>query len=150
MSDDTTRLLNDNRRARFEYTLSDALEAGLVLVGSEVKSLRVSGNVNLSDAFVDLRPDGAWLLQSYIAPYEQANRENRDPRRARKLLLHANQITKLRKATREKGVTVIPTKLYFKGSRVKLEIAVARGKKQYDKRQSIKERDVERQLRRIR
>ena len=150
MAGDTIRMLNDNRRAKFEYTLTDELEAGLVLLGSEVKSLRVSGNVNLSDAFVDLRPDGAWLLQSYIATYEQANRENHETRRPRKLLLHSKQIAKLRKSTREKGITIIPTKLYFKGNRVKLEIAIAKGKKQYDKRQSIKERDVKRQLRRIR
>ncbi|MCA9567235.1 MAG: SsrA-binding protein SmpB [Myxococcales bacterium] len=144
------KLLHENRKARHDYTLSDAIEAGLVLVGSEVKSLRVSGNINLTDAYVDIRPDGAWLLGSYIAPYEEANRENHDPRRPRKLLLHSNQIEKLAKATRERGVTLIPIKLYFKGNRVKIEIAVARGKKQYDKREALKARDVEKQLRRIR
>lgn len=150
MAKDTIRQLHENRKARHEYTLTDTLEAGMVLLGSEVKSLRVSGNVNFADAYVDLRPDGAWLLSAYIAPYEQANRENHDPRRPRKLLLHKREIEKLRKATRERGVTLIPIKLYFKGSRVKVELAVAKGKKQYDKRQALKAKDVEKQLRRIR
>lgn len=139
-----------NRRAKFEYHLSAELEAGVALLGSEVKSLRTDGNSNLQDAWVELRPDGAWLLGAYIAPYGHANRENHEPRRPRKLLLHAREIEKLRKATRERGITVIPTKMYFKGSRVKLEIAVAKGKKLHDKRESIKEKDVEKQLRRIR
>jgi SsrA-binding protein len=150
VSDQTIRVLHENRKARHDYTLSDAVEAGMVLVGSEVKSLRVSGNVNFADAFVDIRRDGAWLLHAYIAPYEQANRENHDPRRARKLLLHRREIEKLAKATRERGVTLIPTKLYFKGSKVKVELSVARGKKQYDKREALKKRDIEKQLRRIR
>lgn len=150
MANETIRLLHDNRKARHDYTLSDAIEAGMVLLGSEVKSLRVSGNVNFADAFVDMRHDGPWLLHSYIAPYEQANRENHEPRRMRKLLLHSREIAKLRKATRERGVTLIPTKLYFKGSKVKIELSIARGKKQYDKRHALKERDVEKQLRRVR
>jgi SsrA-binding protein len=139
-----------NRRARFEYTLSDELEAGVALLGSEVKSLRTDGSGNLQDAWVELRPDGAWLVGAYIAPYDHANRENHEPRRPRKLLMHAHQIEKLRKATRERGVTVIPLRMYFKGSRVKVEIAVAKGKKLHDKRESIKTRDVEKQLRRAR
>lgn len=147
---DAIKNLIVNRRAKFEYHLSDELEAGIALLGSEVKSLRTDGNSNLQDAWVELRPDGAWLVGAYIAPYGHANRENHEPRRARKLLLHANQIEKLRKATRERGVTVIPLKLYFKGSRVKVEIAIARGKKLHDKRHAIKERDVEKQLRQVR
>lgn len=138
-----------HRKAKHDYLLSDTVEAGIVLLGSEVKSLRTDGNASLTEAWVELRPDSAWLLDSYIAPYDHANRENHEPRRARKLLLHSKEVEKLRKLTREKGVTLIPTKLYFKGSLVKIEIAVARGKKQYDKRHALKERDVEKQLRRV-
>lgn len=150
MPGDTIKNLIVNRRARFEYELTDELEAGLALLGSEVKSLRTDGSSNLQDAWVELRPDGAWLVGAYIAPYDHANRENHEPRRPRKLLLHAHQIEKLRKATRERGITVIPLRLYFKGSRVKVEIAVAKGKKLHDKRESIKQRDVEKQIRRAR
>lgn len=149
MSDLPIRLLVENRRAKFGYTLTDTYEAGIVLRGSEVKSLRSSGTSNLQDAFVEIRDDGAWLLSCYIAPYDKANRENHEPRRMRQLLLHKRELAKLRKATRERGMTIIPTKLYFKGSHVKVEISVAQGKKQYDKRQSIKERDIKKQLRRI-
>lgn len=147
---EAVRTLIVNRRAKFEYHLSDELEAGLALLGTEVKSLRTDGSANLQDAWVELKPDGAWLQGAYIAPYAHGNRENHEPRRPRKLLLHAKQIEKLRKATRERGVTVIPTRMYFRGSRVKLEIAIARGKKLHDKRESIKSRDIEKQLRRIR
>lgn len=147
---DDIRLLHENRKAKHDYTLTDLVEAGVVLLGSEVKSLRVGGNVNFNDAYVDMRPDGAYLLGSWIATYEQANRENHDPRRPRKLLLHRRQIEKLTKATRERGVTLIPVRMYFKGSRVKIELAVARGKKQYDKRQALKAKDVAKQLRRVR
>ncbi|MCB9679458.1 MAG: SsrA-binding protein SmpB [Alphaproteobacteria bacterium] len=139
-----------NRKAKHEYILTDSFEAGMVLLGSEVKSLRTDGSANLSDAYVELRPDGAYLLGFYIAPYDHANRENHEPRRPRKLLLHQHELSKLRKATRERGMTIIPTHVYFKGSRVKVEIALAKGKKLHDKRQSIKERDIEKQLRRIR
>lgn len=142
------KLLAQNRKAKHDYLLSNELEAGLVLLGSEVKSLRTDGNVSLREAYVDLRRDGAWLLDAWIAPYDHANRENHEPRRPRKLLVHAHQIEKLRKAARERGVTVIPLRLYFKGSRVKVEIAVAKGKKQYDKRHALKAKDQAKQLRR--
>ncbi len=143
------RTLHENRKARHDYVLSDRVEAGLVLLGTEVKSLRVGGSVNFQDAYVEIRPDGAWLIGSWIAPYEQGNRENHDPRRPRKLLLHRSELRKLAKVTRERGITLIPLRLYFKGSRVKVELAVAKGKKLYDKRQALKKRDVEKQLRRI-
>ena len=144
-----TRVLATHRRAKFEYHLSDQVEAGLVLTGSEVKSLRSDSSANLTDGWVEFRPDGAWLCDIWINPYEQANRFNHEPRRPRKLLLKQNEIDKLRKGSRERGVTVIPLKLYFKGSRVKVEIALARGKKLHDKRQSLKERDIKKQLRRV-
>ncbi|MEZ4322784.1 MAG: SsrA-binding protein SmpB [Myxococcota bacterium] len=147
---DVIKSLVVNRKAKHEYTLTDRFEAGMVLTGSEVKSLRTDGSANLMDAYVELRDDGAWLLSFYIAPYDHANRENHEPRRARQLLLHKQEISKLRKVTRERGMTVIPTHVYFKGSRVKVEIAVAQGKKLHDKRHAIKERDIEKQLRRIR
>lgn len=148
MERDREKLLASNRKAKHDYHLSEEVEAGLVLLGTEVKALRTDGNISLREAYVDLRRDGAWLLDAWIAPYDHANRENHEPRRPRKLLLHSHQIEKLRKASRERGVTVVPLRLYFKGSRVKVEIAVARGKKQHDKRQAIKERDTKKQLRR--
>jgi SsrA-binding protein len=146
---DAIRDLVTNRKAKHEYTLSDTFEAGISLLGSEVKSLRSDGSANLVDAFVELRPQGAFLLGFYIAPYSHATHEQHDPRRPRQLLLHKHELSKLSKLTKQRGMTIIPTRVYFRGSRVKVEIAAAKGKKQYDKRQSIKKRDIEKQLRRI-
>lgn len=140
-----TRSLVENRRARHDYELTDRFEAGISLLGSEVKSLR-AGHGNLREAFVRLRDDGAWLMQCHISPYEQANINNHEPTRPRRLLLHAHELSKLRKATAEKGMTLVPTKLYLKGSKIKLEIAIGRGKKSHDKRHSLKERDARREM----
>lgn len=141
MKTEAQKTLVDNRRARHDYELGDRYEAGIALVGSEVKSLR-AGKGNLQEAFVMLRSDGAWLVGCHISPYEQANLFNHDPTRKRQLLLHHHELAKLRKATGEKGMTLVPTRIYLKGSRVKLEVAVGRGRKHHDKREAIKERDA--------
>lgn len=147
MKGDGTRLLVDNRKARHDYTLTDTFEAGISLLGSEVKSLR-AGNANLREAFVVLKDNGAWLVNCHISPYTQANVFNHEPTRKRQLLLHRHELSKLRKATTEKGMTVVPTKLYLKGSRVKLEVAVGRGKKLHDKRHDLKAKQAKREMER--
>lgn len=142
---DAIRVLVENRRVRHEYALHDVFEAGLALVGSEVKSLR-AGQANLAEAWVRLAPDGAWLMGCHIAPYVEANRQNHEPLRPRKLLLHASELAKLDRGVRREGMTIVPVRLYLKGSRVKLEIALAKGKKLHDKRQAIKERESRREI----
>lgn len=145
MSDQPVRDLVTNRRARFDYQLEDRFEAGLSLVGSEVKSLR-AGRANLQEAWIRLDDDGAWLIGCHISPYAEANRFNHEPLRERRLLLRTPELAKLRKATAERGRTIVPVRLYLKGSWVKVEIAVGVGKKQHDKRASLKERDARREM----
>ncbi len=147
MKGDDVRVLVTNRRATFDYELHDRFEAGVSLLGSEVKSLR-GGRANLQEAYVRIDPEGATLVGCHISPYEQANRNNHAPLRERRLLLQRTELTKLRKATAERGYTVVPTKIYLKGSWVKIEIAVGRGKKTYDKRESLKKKAIEADLRR--
>ena len=143
------KIIANNRKARFEYHLMDMIEAGIALVGTEIKSLR-EGKISLGDAFAHIDRDGqAWLQDAHIAPYSHGNRTNHDPLRPRKLLLHRHEIRKLHQRVREKGLTLVPTRLYFKGGRVKVEIALAKGKKLYDKRESIKQRDTQRDARRL-
>jgi SsrA-binding protein len=137
----------ENRRARHEYHLSDRVEAGLVLSGSEVKSLR-AGGAQLRRSYADLRDGELWLVGAHIAPYEQAGIENHDPDRDRKLLLHRKEIDSLIGKVQERGFTLIPTRLYFKDGRVKVEIALARGKDVRDKRRDIARRDADRQIER--
>jgi len=150
MADDAPiKIISDNRRARFDYELSDRFEAGLVLTGSEVKSLR-AGHAHLTDAFVSFAKDGVDLVGGYIAPYEHGGYANHIPTRKRRLLLNDREITKLRKGVEQKGYTVVPLKLYFKRGRAKIEIALARGRKTHDKRHATAERDTKRQLDRIR
>lgn len=139
------KVIVDNRKAKFEYTLSDSFEAGIELVGSEVKSLR-AGRANLQEAYVKLDKGQAWLMGCHISPYAEANRNNHDPVRPRRLLLHAQEIDKIAKAVEQKGMTAVPRRLYFKGSWVKVEVALGKGKKLHDKRESIKNRDVQRDL----
>lgn len=141
-----TKLITQNRRARHEYFIEDSFEAGLVLVGTEVKSCR-EGRANLSDAYAVVKDGEAWLLQCHISPYSHGNRENHDPMRQRKLLLHRGEIEKLEVAAAQGGRTLVPLRLYFKHGLAKAEIAVARGKKLFDKRASDAKRDVERQMR---
>jgi SsrA-binding protein len=144
-----------NRQASFRYNLLERFECGIVLTGTEVKSLR-EGGVQLKDAYATVRDRELWLIGMYIAPYGPAARENHDPERPRKLLLHRSEIDRLIGRTQERGLTLVPTRVYFsdRGSRAKVEIALARGKDVYDKRESIRKRDtareVERELREAR
>ena len=135
-----------NRQAAFRFNLLEKVEAGIVLQGSEVKSLR-NGAVQLKDAYAEVRDGELWLRNMHIAPYEPA-RENHDPERPRKLLLHRREIERLLGATSERGLTIVPTRLYWSGPRAKVELAVAKGKDLYDKRRSIKERETRREIER--
>lgn len=137
------KIVATNRKASFEYFLLEHFEAGLELRGTEIKSVR-AGQVSLGEAYVEVDGQQAWLVESHIAPYERGNRFNHDPKRRRRLLLHKKEIRELWDAVRQKGVTIIPTKLYLKEGRAKLEIALAKGKKLHDKRDSIAKRDAER------
>ena len=141
------KVIATNRKASFSYFLEDRFEAGLVLTGTEIKSIR-AGRVNLQQAYVLAQGDELWLIDAHIAPYEHGNRQNHEPRRPRKLLLHRRQINRLIDRVATRGYTIIPTLLYLKDGRAKLEIALARGKRQYDKRQSIAKRDSDRQVHR--
>lgn len=145
---DGRKLIASNRRAHFDYFLSDFLEAGLSLTGTEIKSLR-RGRCSLNGSFVDLRGGEAYLVGMNIPEYKYGNIFNHDPLRDRKLLLHKVQIRKLSKAVAQDGYTIVPTQIYFKKGRAKVEIALAKGKKNYDKRQTLKERDVSRKLHRV-
>ncbi len=135
------KVVANNRKASFEYFLMEKFEAGLVLMGTEIKSIR-AGQISIQEAYVDIQ-DGkeAWLIEAHIAPYEQANRNNHDPKRKRKILLHKKQITELWNNIRIKGMTVVPLRVYLKDGRAKIEIALAKGKKAYDKRATIAKRD---------
>lgn len=136
-----------NRRARHEYAVEETLEAGIALTGTEIKSIR-AGRVNLAEAYARIEKGEAWLIGAHIAPYEQGNRNNHEPTRTRKLLLHRDQIAELVGRTQAKGFTLVPLKLYLRNGMAKLEIGVARGKKAYDKRRTIAERDARRELER--
>ena len=139
------KLIADNRRARHDYHLLDRFEAGLVLTGTEVKSLR-EGKTSLQQAYADVREGEAWLNGVHIGEYRQGNRANHDPDRPRKLLLHRREIDRLYGQVREKGVTIVPTRLYFRDGRVKVELALARGKELHDKRRDIAARDARRPI----
>jgi SsrA-binding protein len=142
-----TKTIAENRRARFDYHLLERLEAGLVLTGTEVKSLR-AGRATLAQSYADIRDGEVWINGMEIATYDQGNRANHEPMRPRKLLLHRREIERLNQTVREKGLTLVPTRLYFKGGRVKIEVAVARGKDRADKRQTIADRESKRQMER--
>lgn len=150
MAENGRKIICVNKKARFDYEIDDLYEAGLSLVGTEVKSLR-EGRVNLKDAYADIQQGEVYLVNAHIDPYEQGNRNNHDPERPRKLLLHKQEIKRLIGKTQERGLTLIPTRMYFTGGRVKVEIGLAKGKKNYDKRQDLKrrtaQRDIERALR---
>lgn len=144
---DNIKIVCQNKRARFEYEISETYEAGMALQGTEVKSLR-DGRANLSDSYAEVREEEIFLVGAHISAYPQGNRENHDPIRNRKLLLNKREIRKLYGKTQEKGFTLIPLKIYFKDGRAKVEIALARGKKLYDKRETLKRRAEERQMER--
>ena len=141
------KLIADNRRARHDYVLTDRVEAGIVLSGTEVKALR-EGHVQLGQAFAEVRDGELWLVGASIAEWVGGNRQNHVPDRDRKLLLHRREIDSLYGKVREKGLTLVPTRLYFKDGRVKVELALARGKERIDKRRDLAERDAKRQMER--
>ncbi len=140
------RTITVNRRARYDYDIADTLEAGLVLTGTEIKSIRAN-RVNLSDAYARSDTGELWLHNAHIAEYAAGNRDNHEPKRSRKLLLRRDQITHLTEQVSERGMTLVPLKLYLKGGYAKVELAVAKGRKRYDKRRAIIERDREREAR---
>lgn len=143
---DKYQRIAENRKAYHDYHIEETLEAGIALQGTEVKSLRL-GRVNLRDSFAKVERGEVFLHGVHISPYEQGNRFNHDPLRVRKLLLHKREIRRLIGKVREEGYTLIPTKLYFKNGRCKVELALAKGKKLYDKRDAIAKRDAERRAR---
>ena len=142
------KVVVSNRKARHEYRIDDRYEAGMQLTGSEVKSLR-EGKANLQEAYCKIEDGEVFLVGCHIAPFSHAGYSNHEPTRRRKLLLHRREIQKLKKGTNEKGYTIVPLKIYFKGGFAKLEIGLAKGKKSYDKRQDIAERDSKRRLRQL-
>jgi SsrA-binding protein len=142
-----TKLITDNRRARHDFELLDRFEAGLVLTGTEVKSLR-DGRATLGQAYAELRDGEAWLVNASISTYDQGNIANHDPDRPRKLLLHRRELESLIGKVRERGLTLVPTRLYFKDGRVKVELALARGKEGRDKRRDLAKREADRQIER--
>lgn len=144
--DDGKRTLATNRRARHDYHLLDRLEAGVSLTGTEVKSIR-RGRIQLKDSYVEIRDGEAWLVGAHVSPYEHGNRENHDPERPRKLLLKRREIDKLLGRAVVKGSTVVPLAIYLKGNLIKVEIAIAQGKKRFDKRQAEKKKEQDREAR---
>jgi len=139
------RTVATNRRARHEYEILETVEAGLVLRGTEVKSLR-AGQVNFKDSYATIRNHEAWLVGCHISPYSHGTDANHDPERDRKLLLHAREIARLTGKTAERGLTIVPLRLYFKKGRAKLEMGLARGKKLHDKRAALRERETRREM----
>jgi len=137
------RVVATNRKAYHDYFLDDAQEAGIVLTGTEIKSVR-EGRVNLRDSYVQVKGGQAWLMNVHISPYAQGNRANPDPRRDRKLLLHKREILRLQAAVQEKGLTIVPLRMYLKDNRAKVEIALAKGKKLYDKREALAKKETQR------
>ena len=142
MAENRIKILSDNRSASHNYHLADRYEAGVALTGTEVKAAR-EGKIQLKDSFAEVVANEAWLVNAHISPYSHGNRENHLPERRRKLLLHRQEIDKLQGETRERGLTLVPTKMYLKNGRVKCEIAVGRGKKFHDKREAERKREAE-------
>jgi SsrA-binding protein len=141
------KLVATNRKARFEYEILESVEAGIALLGPEVKSLR-AGNASLVDAYAVVRHGQVYLVGAHISPYAQAGRENPDPKRERKLLLHRAEIARLAAKVTERGLTLVPLQIYFRDGRAKVELALARGRRRHDKRDAIREREQEREVRR--
>ena len=141
------KIVATNRRARYEYEILDTLEAGIALLGPEVKSLR-DGRANLTDAYALVRRGQAYLVGAHISPYAKASRDNPDPRRERKLLLHRAEIERIERKVQEKGLTLVPLEFYFKNGRAKVRLGVARGKRRYDKRETIRRREQDREMQR--
>jgi SsrA-binding protein len=144
MQNMSIKVVSTNRKAHFEYFLIEHFEAGLSLQGSEIKSIR-AGQISLAEAYVQVDGQQAWLMNAHVAPYEAANRFNHDPKRPRRLLLHKREIRELWQSVRQKGMTIVPVQVYLKDGRAKLDIALAKGKKLYDKRHEIAKRDQTRE-----
>jgi SsrA-binding protein len=142
------KVVATNREAYHNFHILETIECGIALTGTEVKSIR-EGRCNLKDSYGQIRQGEAWLLNAHISPYSHGNRDNHEPTRTRKLLLHKKEIDKLSGKAQEKGLTLVPTKMYFKNGRLKLELAVAKGKKLYDKRETEKRREADREARAI-
>lgn len=141
------RVVASNRKAYHDYTIEDTIEAGIVLIGSEIKSIR-AGRANLRDGYAAIENGEVWMHNVHIAPYDPASRYGHEPRRKRKLLLHKREIARLGRRVQEKGYTLVPVRLYLRGNLAKVELALARGKRQYDKRAAIAERDARRRAER--
>lgn len=139
------KVVSTNKKARFEYFILETFEAGLVLKGTEIKSVR-NGQISLQEAYVRTNGSEIWLVGAHVAPYEHASAYQHDPKRERKLLMHKKEIHKIWDEVRIKGMTIVPIRVYLKAGKAKLEIGLAKGKKQYDKRESIKQKDIEREI----
>jgi SsrA-binding protein len=142
---ENVKVVAKNRKARHDYFILETLEAGLALKGTEIKSIR-AGQISLKEAYIRVDGEEAWLVNAHVAPYDPASRENHDPIREKKLLLHKREIENLYAEVRQKGTTIIPLQVYLRNGKAKIEIAVAKGKKKYDKREAIKKRDAQRDI----
>lgn len=147
MNKENEKVVTTNRKARHDYEIIDSMEAGIVLLGSEIKAIRES-RVNLTDTYARFKQGELWLIGMHISPYTKAAMENHEPLRDRKLLMHKQELKRLNRQVEEKGITLIPLKIYFRKHLVKVELGLARGKRKYDKRAAIAERDVKRDMER--
>jgi SsrA-binding protein len=147
LSDNNIKTVATNRKARHDYFIEDTYEAGIVLTGTEIKSVR-AGRANLRDSFAIVKEDELWLMNAHIAPYEQGAYANHDPRRTRKLLMHRREINRIASQLQEKGFTLVPLRLYLKDNLAKVELGLARGKKQYDKRATLRKKETQREINR--
>lgn len=145
MSTNSVKTVATNRKARHDYHIEDTYEAGLVLTGTEIKSIR-AGRVNLRDGYATLKDGELWLMNAHIAPYNQGSYTNHEPRRPRKLLMHRREINRIAGRIQEKGFTLVPLRLYLKNNLAKVELGLARGKKQYDKRAALREKETRREI----
>ena len=145
MSTSSVKTVATNRKARHDYHIEDTYEAGLVLTGTEIKSIR-AGRVNLRDGYATLKDGELWLMNAHIAPYNQGSYTNHEPRRPRKLLMHRREINRIAGRIQEKGFTLVPLRLYLKNNLAKVELGLARGKKQYDKRAALREKETRREI----
>lgn len=145
MASEGIKVISDNRKAYHDYFVEEKLETGIILTGTEIKSIR-NGRVNLKDSFARVENGEVWLYQMHISPYEQGNRFNHDPLRKRKLLLNRSEISKLVGKVQQEGLTLVPTKIYLRKGLAKIELGICKGKKNYDKRQDIAERDAKREI----
>ncbi|MBF0229243.1 MAG: SsrA-binding protein SmpB [Desulfamplus sp.] len=145
MESDKIKIVATNKKARHDFDISGEIEAGIVLVGTEVKSIR-QGKINLKDSYADVKNGEVFLKQMHISPYQNAYYDNHDPLRSRKLLLHNKEIKKLIGKVAERGFTIVPLKVYFKNGKIKVQIGLAKGKKLYDKRDTIKKKDIQREM----